>query len=378
MRKAFVLLRALAAPFVLGAALNPAVSVGQSNSESLALRGPRFLYASNGAVKSARPVDADRMVVLQRRIAVDLDGVTIESALRTISDEAGLKLAYRGQGVTLDKLVHLRASEITVAAALTSVLLDANVDIVFSQTGQAMLVRRPVSEQQRTGTIIGRVTDATNNESVTGVSLIVEGTRVGAVTGADGRYRLAALPAGAHTVTARRIGYAKLSLPVAVVDGQDVKVDFVLARVASRLEDVVATATGDQRRLEVGNAIGTISVDSVMNTAPVNNITDLLSGRVPGLQVYNAGGYVGTTSPIRIRGTNSFTVSNDPIVIIDGIRVENTPGINPPFSTANLGTGLDHIRWGAVAISHELLDVVGTVRAALAPYHLSYANAARN
>ena len=87
------------------------------------------------------------------------------------------------------------------------------------------------------------------------------------------------------------------------------------------LSGVVTTATGLQRKVEVGNDITTINVDSVMRVAPISTVTDLLETRVPGLTVLHTSGVPGNPSRIRIRGASSITGNNDPIVVVDGVRV---------------------------------------------------------
>jgi TonB-dependent SusC/RagA subfamily outer membrane receptor len=76
-----------------------------------------------------------------------------------------------------------------------------------------------------------------------------------------------------------------------------------------------------QRKIEVGNDITTINVDSVMKVAPISSVTDLLETRVPGLTVLHSSGVPGDPSRIRLRGSRSITGNNDPIVIVDGVRV---------------------------------------------------------
>ena len=80
--------------------------------------------------------------------------------------------------------------------------------------------------QQGTSTITGIVTDARNKQPIPGASVIVVGTRLGAPTGADGRYRITGVPNGSQTVSARRIGYASLRHPAAA--GGDQVVNFEL------------------------------------------------------------------------------------------------------------------------------------------------------
>ena len=325
-------------------------------------RGPRFFYARTAREKPIR-LDVKRTPVLSRRLTLDLRDVSLEEALTAITREAGLKLVYSKAKVPLDKRVSLRAEDITVAGAIGEVLFDVDVDVMFSASAQAMLVPRSATVAiDAVGSLTGRVTDATTGEPVPRAQVSVGGTTIGRATNDSGRYDIAAVAAGTYQVTARRVGYAPQTRSVTVADGQSATLDFALSRMATVLSEVVSTATGQQERYKVGNAIATVTADSVMKVAPVMNVNDFLSGRVPGLQVYNAGGYTGATSLMRIRGTNSFTVSNDPIVIVDGVRIEGSPGQNAPLGVTNTSGTFRQFRPGRLAdismYEIESIDVV--------------------
>jgi TonB-linked SusC/RagA family outer membrane protein len=112
---------------------------------------------------------------------------------------------------------------------------------------------------------------------------------------------------------------------VSVVPGQSARLDFSLPVAAVQLSDVVTTATGVQRRLEVGNDIARLDAAKLTETQPIKNLADLLTARAPGVQV-TPGTITGTQSRIRIRGTNSLSLNNDPIYVIDGIAMESSSG----------------------------------------------------
>jgi TonB-linked SusC/RagA family outer membrane protein len=291
-------------------------------------RAPRFLLAP---LKSGAPptvLDVGRTPILSRRIAVDLDGSTLGEAISTISAKIGLRIGYAEDAVSTDRRVHLRAQSITVAAALTDVLAGAGVDVVFTNNGSVALVKRP---RAPSGVLTGGVTDSATRRPLQGVQIQIEGTGLGAVTDVSGHYRISGVPAGAFTVTARRLGYSASRRRINIASDADASADFVLTAIATTLEDVVTTVTGTQRRLEVGNVVGSIDADSIVREAPVTNLTSLINARVPGTQVIMDNGLTGSSPRVRIRGLNSFTVSNQPLLVVDGIRVEN--------STATLGTG---------------------------------------
>lgn len=285
-------------------------------------RGPRFLLAQAPA---SVPIDVSRTPVLRSRISLALDDVTLKQALAAISEEAGLDLAYSVETVPVAAHVRLRAEDITVAAALTDVLIDAgaNVDVVFNRNGRATLVPRARSALlPPVGSITGVVTEVKTQQPLVAVTVQVEGTHLGALTDDNGRYRITEVPAGAHTVTARRIGYARLSQAVTVVDGQEAHLDFALEPTANVLDQVVVTATGNERRKEIGNAVSTIDSASLAR-APVNDLQDILTGRTSGVTVMQNSGQPGAGGTIRLRGINSISQGNSPIIYVDGIRIYN-------------------------------------------------------
>src|SRR4051812_37876665 len=121
--------------FITSVSLSVGVGLGlvrAMNAQEIASasyeRGPRFLLATATKVV---PVNVSRTPVLARRLNLELEGATLKQALAEIVAQSGLVLAYSDDAVPLEKHVHLRAEAITAAAALTDVLFDAGVDVVF-------------------------------------------------------------------------------------------------------------------------------------------------------------------------------------------------------------------------------------------------------
>jgi len=186
---------------------------------------------------------------------------------------------------------------------------------------------------QQTGSITGRVTESGTGQPVADVNVVVVGTTRGARTDTDGRYRLTDIPAGTAQVRALRIGYSSTVQPVRVTADQASTADFALSTAAISLDRVIVSATGgEQRRVEVGNAISNINLEDVQK-ASVPNGASLLQGRAPGVTVIQNGGTTGTSARVRIRGANSVNLSNEPLIIIDNVRVNNS------FNSFSIGTG---------------------------------------
>ena len=182
-----------------------------------------------------------------------------------------------------------------------------------------------MAQQPATGTISGRITDAESRAPIAGANVLVTGTQLGVQASDSGTYTIRGVPVGNAELTVIRIGYEARRIPVAVVAGQTATVDVRRSHAAYSLAAVVTTATGQQRKVEVSNAIATVNVADQIAQAPVTDISGLLSGRASGVQVV-AGGATGSGSRIRIRGQSSLSLNNEPLIYIDGVRVTTTDG----------------------------------------------------
>lgn len=179
--------------------------------------------------------------------------------------------------------------------------------------------------QQTQGSVSGTVREQGSGRPIANARVSVVGTSVLGTTREDGTYTLAGVPTGPQRIRVLALGHAALVQSVTVGVGAATRADFSLTPVAVQLEQVVTTATGDARKVEVGNDIPRVDAVKVVETKPITNITDLLNARAPGVQVL-AGTMSGTGQRIRIRGQNSLSLTNDPIFIIDGIKMESSTG----------------------------------------------------
>ncbi|HVE79961.1 MAG TPA: TonB-dependent receptor, partial [Gemmatimonadaceae bacterium] len=183
------------------------------------------------------------------------------------------------------------------------------------------------------GTVEGTVRESGTNRPIEGAQVSVSGATIGAVTGGNGTYRIQNVPARAVDLRVRFVGFAPTTRTVTVVAGQTVTANFDLQPSALQLDQVVTTGTGGQVEVrKLGNTVATISPPQF---APINSPSDLLQGREPGVVGLPSGGMTGDGARIRIRGNASISMSNEPIVFVDGLRVDNSGG----FST-NVDAGL--------------------------------------
>ncbi len=179
--------------------------------------------------------------------------------------------------------------------------------------------------QAGTGTVSGRVTDA-KNEGIPGVTVLVEGTTVGGSTNADGTYTIAGVPAGTHTLVISFVGYATARQAVTVTAGQTSNVAAQkLSENATALGEAVVVGYGTQRKQDVTGAVTTVTTKDFVK-GQVTNPEQLVQGKIAGVQITTAGGAPGAATTIRIRGGSSLNASNDPLIVIDGVPVDNSQG----------------------------------------------------
>jgi len=183
----------------------------------------------------------------------------------------------------------------------------------------ALVFAVPAAAQQ--GNVAGKVTDEGNGQPLVGARIQVTTQAVYAITNQQGQYTLRGLSAGTHTVRVFMLGYGSQAKVLAVRAGQTENLDWALKSVPFQLEEIVTTATGDQATRELGNTVAKIQAAQLVETAPTTNLAQVLTGRVAGVSVLQSNGTSGTGARIRIRGLSSVSLSNDPLLYIDGIRV---------------------------------------------------------
>ncbi len=186
---------------------------------------------------------------------------------------------------------------------------------------------------QSRGSITGRVTDTATAQPLAAVRLELVEIGQATLTDQEGRYRFRALADGSYTLRVIAIGYHAQVRIATVSGGGSVSLDLALTASPFTLDELITTATGSQRRVELGHTIATLRADSLALFAPVSTLSAVLQGRTAGVTILPSSGTTGTGSRIRIRGANSVSLSNEPLLYVDGIKVNN--GV----ASSILGTG---------------------------------------
>ena len=175
--------------------------------------------------------------------------------------------------------------------------------------------------------ISGTVTSAASSNPIASAQVLVAGTTIGTTTDGNGRFRLGGLSGASVTIDVRRIGYRPVR-QVVNVGVSDLRIAMTEQSVA--LDNVVITGTpGGQALRELGNSVTKVNAAQVAEAGAVRNVQQLLNGRSPGVFVNPATGNVGTGSRIRIRGASSLSLSNEPLIYVDGVRINAQAASGP-------------------------------------------------
>lgn len=194
--------------------------------------------------------------------------------------------------------------------------------------------------------IRGNVTDANDLEPLIGAQIVIPALTIGAVTDVAGNFEIARVPDGTHEVQVRFIGYRTVTRTVTVVSSRAPVLDIALQPSSVTLDEVVVTgAGGPVEKRKLGNSIATLYATELEN-APVQTFSDFLQGREPGLVGLPSGGQTGEGTRLRIRGSASLSQSNEPIVYVDGVRINNGGGLT--FNAGGSPSRLDDINPEAI------------------------------
>ncbi|MEX2048902.1 MAG: SusC/RagA family TonB-linked outer membrane protein [Gemmatimonadota bacterium] len=207
----------------------------------------------------------------------------------------------------------------------------------------AMLLAAPgVSAQS--GSIAGRIMDAQSGQTIPAAQVFIADLDIGVLSQQNGSYILLNVPAGNRAVTVQRIGYGQITQNVVVAAGQTAVLDFRVAQQALQLDEVVVTGTaGGTARRALGNSVEVLSASTITEQATITNIQGLMAGRTPGVRFGRSDGQVGGGSPITIRGVTSTLLGSQPLIYVDGIRIDNDPSVGPDTGSGNNASALNDL-----------------------------------
>lgn len=258
------------------------------------------------------------------RLTLELRGESLATALRKIEKATPFRFVYRNDEIKSVDNLQLERADRTLSETLSLLLADTR--FTYREMKNNILIVRK-SDPGNLGdyvpdapdhTIRGKVVDDTG-EPLAGVSILLKGTTTGTTTDADGNYSLT-VPEGTGTLVFSFIGFSAQEVSI---DNRNV-IDVILVPDITALEEVVVTALGISRaERSLGYATQQVKGENLTFTKE-QNVIGSLAGKIAGVQVTgSSGASMGGTQKIKIRGVNSITGGDQPLIVVDGTPISN-------------------------------------------------------
>ena len=294
------------------------------------------------------------------RLTLSMSDATVQQVLEEIEAQSEFYILFNHQLVDVNRKVDIKASNKKISNILSAIFKDT--DVEYMVMGRQIIISQKEildesnAKKQQPQTITGTVTDETG-ETLPGVNISVKGTTLGTITDPNGKYNIE-VEDPAATLVFSYIGYASLE----VVVGNQTIIDIVLLGDAFGLEEVYVTALGIKREAKsLGYTASKVTGASIERSA-APNVINALSGKTAGVFITNPNSIEGGSTRITLRGMTSIGGGNTPLIIVDGMPMDNTSDATSTTSNRDYGSALNQIE----ALDIESMDILkGTAASAL-------------
>jgi len=263
-----------------------------------------------------------------KRLTLNMSNVSIKSVLATIEDQSEFFFMYEASNVNVEKKVNVSVTEKTVPEILND--LFANTDITYKiNNRQIALTSESLSSVgQQIVKVSGRVIDSSGSP-LPGVTVVIKGKTTGTITDADGNFSLPNVPADA------KLAFSFVGMkPVEVAVAGKSVINVTMVEETTAIDEVVAIGYGTVKKKDLSGAVGVIKtnqLDQSVNYTAAN----ALQGKIAGVSITSNSGQPGSSAVIKIRGAGSIN-SNDPLIIIDNVPVQNILDNNKNITSGSL------------------------------------------
>ena len=285
---------------------------------------------------SVTNVFAARTYSQAAKVTLNIENQTLEQVMDEIENQSEFYFIFNQKQIDINRIVDIHAEKKLITDILPKLFMGTNVNYAILDR-KVLLTTDPLESKLLTAASIigsqqkiirGTVTNAATGETMPGVNVVIKGTTIGVTTDKDGNYSLSVPDQNAFLVVSF-IGFVTLEVPI----GSLSVVDISLTSEALALEEVVVVGYGTQKKVNVIGSVTTISTKEI-SSSPTNTVSQLLSGRMPGLVVQQTSGEPGRDdASLLIRGIatleNSDRTNTAVLVVVDGIPGRDMNSLEP-------------------------------------------------
>jgi Outer membrane cobalamin receptor protein len=270
-------------------------------------------------------------VTLGDNITISIKNKTIKEAFLEIEKKSKFVFIYNSETVNLNQKVSVEAKDEPIRTVLDRLLKGTTVDYEISDHQIVVFNKNNKNGQKQIGafTVNGKITDETG-EPLIGVSILVKGTSQGTITDIDGKYSLN-VPGQSTRLVFSYIGFTKMELQAQKM------LNVKMVSEAENLNEVVVVGYGTVKKNDLTGSVSTLKSKD-FNVGLVSAPSQLIQGRVAGVNITNNGGEPGGGATVRVRGSNSIRSGQDPLYVVDGVPL-NVSDDQQPSGASISGVG---------------------------------------
>lgn len=267
------------------------------------------------------------------RLTLHAENQEVKKVLTDIEKATGVQFVYSSEVIEPKQKISIQATNATLEEVLIKYfkplkvtyelvgrkLVLSSIRPVSNETGFVSPIENPVEEVAPKRMISGKVSDE-KGSGLPGVSVLVKGLQRGTTTNTEGNFQLDIPDDGAPVLVFSFVGYEAKEVAV----GNQSVLRVSLAPADKSLNEVVVTALGIKKQAKsIGYATSTVTSDQITVNRTAN-FMNTLQGKIPGVNITSLGSGPAGTSKIRIRGQSSFGGNNSPLIVVNGVPIDNT------------------------------------------------------
>lgn len=236
---------------------------------------------------------------------------SLQLVLDEIEQETDYRFLYHSETIR-DKKVTLDTKNKSWFEILDQIKEASGVDYRVLEDNLIVLTPAKVVQPR---TITGTITDE-DGEPMVGATVMVKGTTIGTISDTNGNYSLSEVPEDAILV----FSYVGMKIEEVVV-GTQTNINVTLKEEASAIDELVVIGYGTVLKSDLTGSVSSLQMDETLSSRPIVDFGQSLYGKVAGIQVLKGSGQPGSSSAIQIRGVNSLSAGQSPLIVIDGVQM---------------------------------------------------------
>lgn len=265
------------------------------------------------------------------RISLNLEDKSLEQVMDEIEKQSEFYFIFNQKQIDVTRLVDIQAENKLITEIIPVLFEGTGVNYKFfnrqilltTDLENSLKLASPTPSNPQQFVVSGKITDASTNEPMPGVNVVVKGTTIGMLTDINGSFTLT-VPSSNSILVCSFIGYNTQEVEIG---GKSV-INLSLLATLTSLEEVVVIGYGTVKRADLTGSVSSLPTKDIKDMA-VTRVDQALIGKIAGVHVKAVSGEPGISPQIRIRGIGSISAGVDPLYVVDGFPTDNIDMINP-------------------------------------------------